>query len=680
MIEIFYRDIILKDEGAEIIGKETDMKKVFKSISVLVLSLALAVSGLAFVQTAKADEVSEWQKNAVKTPTAGSLVGAGYIDVEFDNSLSGYTYEVLLDGKSVYWDENMKNILRPELGEDTSGGQVKTFRHSDIPKTEVYTTDVAAHQITVKATSPSNTTYTSNPVTFYVSKKGLAMGDNMGTKVKLSDLNCSWYYNWGTNAFKNSVDGDVPHIPMMWGGYDDSKEAMTNLSTSSNYILGFNEPDIESQANMKFWDAVDVWNEYIGPKNLRKVSPAPAAPGGNSGWLNYFMNGAYICHNTFLDDGSWGMYDVYQDEASKKWVGGKADDVDAVCLHYYMAYIDPEGLINAVNTLWETYHKPIWITEIGLFGRKGYAATDMSYELENKRVEIQNYLTTIVNALDGMDCVERYCWFPYDVDSTNDIDLFDGSGGTAMFEYATGLYTDLGRLYSSIGNPAGYSANTISSSKSFEWDNRVRTDVSYDATSDRVKVTWSAGALENLSKVKVLIDGNDYSINNGDEIDTSEFDQGKHSVEFTLYDDSNNEIIKKNRAFTINRSAVPTTTVVPATEAPTEKPTVAPEVKPTAAPTNESVAKLGQTKLKAKNVKKKSVKLSWSAVSNAKSYKVQWAMNKIFTKKAKSKIVTKLGLKIKKLKKKKTYFFRIAAMDSSSTGPWSNVKKIKIKK
>ena len=102
--------------------------------------------------------------------------------------------------------------------------------------------------------------------------------------------------------------------------------------------------------------------------------------------------------------------------------------------------------------------------------------------------------------------------------------------------------------------------------------------------------------------------------------------------------------------------------------------------RPGAAPTNKSVAKLGQTKLKAKNVKKKSVKLSWSAVSNAKSYKVQWAMNKTFTKKAKSKIVTKTGLKIKKLKKKKTYFFRIAAMDSSSTGPWSNVKKIKIKK
>ena len=58
--------------------------------------------------------------------------------------------------------------------------------------------------------------------------------------------------------------------------------------------------------------------------------------------------------------------------------------------------------------------------------------------------------------------VERYCWFPYDIDSTNDIDSFNGSGGTAMFDYSSGAYTELGRMYSSKGNPEGYNAQTIS--------------------------------------------------------------------------------------------------------------------------------------------------------------------------------------------------------------------------
>ncbi len=57
------------------------MKKVFKSISVLVLSLSLVFSGFVFAGNVKADAVSDWQANAIITPTEGNLIGAGYIDV-----------------------------------------------------------------------------------------------------------------------------------------------------------------------------------------------------------------------------------------------------------------------------------------------------------------------------------------------------------------------------------------------------------------------------------------------------------------------------------------------------------------------------------------------------------------------------------------------------------------------
>ncbi len=650
------------------------MKKVFKSISVIVLSLALAVSGLTFVQTANADETSDWKENAIISPTKGSLVGAGYIEVEFYNSLPGYTYEVLLDGKSMYKDAN-GNILRPEFEEDTSQGEPKTYTSSDTPKAEVYTTEVGSHEITVKATRPNYPGIISDPVTIYVSKKGLAMGDNMGTKVSLKELNCSWYYNWGTKAFNNSVDSNVkvPHIPMMWGGYEDSIEDMQNLDTKSNYFLGFNEPDIESQANMFFADAIPIWNQYIEPLKLRKVSPAPADPGGSSGWLYSFMNGATICQ---LHDGTWTYYkSIYaQDpeiEATKRFQEGvDIDKVDSVCLHYYRNTIDANGIIKAVNNLWETYHKPIWITEIGLFGVKGIYS-DMSYELPEKRAEIQQYLQTIVERLDSIPYVERYCWFPYDVDSTNEIDIFNGSGATAMFEYATGLYTDLGRMYSQIGNPSGYSATTIPSSKSFDWDNRVKTDIEYNAKNDNVKVSWSTGAITDFSRIKILIDENEYNITSGDTVDTSELDKGNHTVRFTFYDSGDNVIIEKARAFTIDRSEVPTE------QTTTPKATTKPDSNTNAStPSVPSKASL----TKAKNVKKKSVKLTWKKVAGANKYKVQWAMNKKFTKKLKTKITTALTYKVSKLKKKKTYFFRIAAMNDAGIGAWSNVKKVKIKK
>ena len=107
--------------------------------------------------------------------------------------------------------------------------------------------------------------------------------------------------------------------------------------------------------------------------------------------------------------------------------------------------------------------------------------------------------------------------------------------------------------------------------------------------------------------------------------------------------------------------------------APTTKAQVKPTVKP-------SAGKPGVTTIKAKNVKKKSAKISWKSVSGAKKYRLQWAMNKKFTKKKKTKTVTKLNFTVKKLKKKKTYYFRVAAINDMGVGPWSNIKKLKIKK
>lgn len=645
------------------------MKKVFKSISVLVLSLALTVSGLTFVQTAKADQVSDWKAAAVKTPTDGSLVGAGYISVEFDNSLDGYTYEVLLDGKSTYWKDG--NILRPEISEDESQGSIKTFSSSDTPKTEVYTNTVSKHEITVKATKGSDTII-SNPRTFYVSKKGLAMGDDMGNKMQLKKLNCSWYYNWNSYSFNNSIDDGVAHMPMIWGGpEEDIQEQVGDLEKDSNYILGFNEPDIEGQANMTFFDASDMWKKYVSPINMRKVSPAPAAPGGNSQWLKSFIKGDTIC---WLPDGTWDYYYMYEGDPSITPVDiDSVDDCDAVCLHSYQDKLNSRGLVNAVKNLWNTYHKPVWVTEIGLFGSKS-DSTDMSYENAEKRAEIQEFMKTVVNELEALPYVERYCWFSYDVESTNAIDDFDGSGGTSMFEYSTGLYTELGKAYSEIANPAGYSTNTISDSEMFNWDTRVKYAATYNQANDTAKISWDKGTLDAMPKMDITLDDNPIEVENGGEVDVSSLDEGKHIITFNLYaEDGTTVILTKTRGFVIDR-AEETTTETP-TQAPTQATTAAP-VKPTAKP----ATKPGKATLKAKNVKKKSVKLSWSAASGANKYKVQWAMNKKFTKKLKTKIVTKLSYKVTKLKKKKTYYFRTAGINAAGMGPWSNVKKVKIKK
>ena len=206
------------------------MKKVFSKVVSVTLAMTMALSGVSFTNSVSAaTTVDEWKQNAVKTPGEGKLIGAGYIDVEFDNSMEGYTYTVYLDGKPMYW--NGDDIVRTELGEEkTQSSVIKTFSSQDTPKTEVYTTTVSKHELTVKAVKGSEEVV-SNTRTFYVSKKGMALGGDMSKKISMKDLNCSWYYNWATEPFNNELDafGEVSHAPMMWGGGDDNKESSSSV-------------------------------------------------------------------------------------------------------------------------------------------------------------------------------------------------------------------------------------------------------------------------------------------------------------------------------------------------------------------------------------------------------------------------------------------------------------------
>ncbi len=85
---------------------------------------------------------------------------------------------------------------------------------------------------------------------------------------------------------------------------------------------------------------------------------------------------------------------------------------------------------------------------------------------------------------------------------------------------------------------------------------------------------------------------------------------------------------------------------------------------------------------KAKNSKKKTVTLKWQKIDNVDGYQIQYALNKKFTKSLKVKKAkpTATSIKLKKLKKKKTYYIRIRGYKGSEYGQWSNIKKVKIKK
>lgn len=119
---------------------------------------------------------------------------------------------------------------------------------------------------------------------------------------------------------------------------------------------------------------------------------------------------------------------------------------------------------------------------------------------------------------------------------------------------------------------------------------------------------------------------------------------------------------------------LPTPTTTPNTPKATETPI----------PITKKVTAPGSPKItSAKNNKKKTISLSWKKISGTTGCEIQYSTNKKF-KKAKSKTTTKTKLVIKKLKAKKTYYFRVRAyvLDGNKKvySKWSKIKKVKVKK
>jgi hypothetical protein len=117
------------------------------------------------------------------------------------------------------------------------------------------------------------------------------------------------------------------------------------------------------------------------------------------------------------------------------------------------------------------------------------------------------------------------------------------------------------------------------------------------------------------------------------------------------------------------QTPIPTSTPIPQSQTPKKV------VKKVTAPSK-------PTKVKVKNNKKKTATVTWSKVSGAKGYRVQYAYSAPFSKKTKTVSTNKFVAK--KLKKKKTYSFRVRAYKMNGKkklyGKWSKVVRIKIKK
>lgn len=229
---------------------------------------------------------------------------------------------------------------------------------------------------------------------------------------KINVLRVGWFYNWNYTRTQK-VDEQIPYVPMIWGAKSATNNDAINTinSTPVDYdsvLLGFNEPDFNQQSNMTVDQAISLW-PVLQNSGRRLGSPAVAKNSTDpNGWFAQFMIKAKSLN--------------YR--------------INFIAIHWY-APPNVSSLLKTIDTLWNTYNLPIWITEFAVADWNATTTTPCKYTVD----QVKDFMTKIIPELESRSYVERYCW---KTRTTSDINM----GISTLFN-DDGSLTDLGSLYAS---------------------------------------------------------------------------------------------------------------------------------------------------------------------------------------------------------------------------------------
>ncbi|MCX8517156.1 MAG: glycosyl hydrolase [Rhodoferax sp.] len=210
-------------------------------------------------------------------------------------------------------------------------------------------------------------------------KKGIGLAESEGLgEDQLKALRVGWYYNWGP---KSAIKTQLPFVPMAF-----RISGIEKLPHNSPIVLGFNEPDNEKQSNVSVSQALCAWPALQGRTQLAGAPAMAKNPIKKDSWLMEFMAGS--------------------------------PKVDFMTLHWYKG-ADARKFIADVETLCETYRKPVWVTEFAPQTAGDARAKPERYS----QAEVEAFIQETTQWMEKSDCVHRYAWHDAKVGTSA---LFDG--------------------------------------------------------------------------------------------------------------------------------------------------------------------------------------------------------------------------------------------------------------
>ena len=243
-------------------------------------------------------------------------------------------------------------------------------------------------------------------------KKGIGMSYKEITwSTRVARLKPFWHYSWNRDL-RDEIPDSVEFVPMFWGTNSVNDSEIEKIKTlvdagKIKYILGFNEPDLEGQANMTVDEAIALWPklEEIG---VPLGSPAPS--GGKNGWLEEFMSKA--------------------NQANLR--------VDFICLHLYKSN-NPQLFLDEVDNIYEKYGKPIWITEMSVVDNQAQSVEDNRYSI----AAVLGTMRILLPELYNRKYIHRFAWFTGTKDSPN----YPRLSASILYDEDDNM-TELGEYYS----------------------------------------------------------------------------------------------------------------------------------------------------------------------------------------------------------------------------------------
>ena len=241
-------------------------------------------------------------------------------------------------------------------------------------------------------------------------KKGVAAWAFPGAAPALARSGASWYYTWSAAPPGIASPRGVRFVPMIRGAANVTPATLAQARQEGRYLLGFNEPDLSTQASMSPAQALSLWPQLMAT-GMRLGSPAVAAGAATpGGWLDQFMAGA----------------------------AARGYRVNFITLHWYGADFATGAAVSQLRgylqAVYARYHKPIWLTEFALAsfgGTPGFPAAPQQAA----------FLAAATSMLQRLPYVQRYAWFGLQATAS------DGSMG--LFR-AGAVPTTTGRAFEAV--------------------------------------------------------------------------------------------------------------------------------------------------------------------------------------------------------------------------------------